>query len=239
MTLENPFLKARLPLVEGEVEVGRLLHDGDGAGDGRAGIDEVGGVQRCAAGFALVAIGALGTAVRTFARHVAVGKELSGLRVVELLRRLLDEFSLVVETAEKVGRRAAVSIARGAPVDVERDAEILERIADQRVITVNDILRGHALAPCLDRNGHSVFVAASYHHHLFSLEPKISYIDVGRYIYSGQMPDVYGAVRIRQCRRHKCPFEFAHLYILFEFTKLLHFCKIHNNPASEQMMPMF
>lgn len=59
-------------------------------------VDQVGGVERCAACLALVAVGFGVVAMRTFAGDIAVGEELAGFRVVELHRFFLDELAVLV-----------------------------------------------------------------------------------------------------------------------------------------------
>jgi hypothetical protein len=59
-------------------------------------VDEVGGVERCSARFALVAIGARVVAVGTFAGDIAVGEELVGFFIIELHRSFLDEFAFFI-----------------------------------------------------------------------------------------------------------------------------------------------
>jgi hypothetical protein len=84
-----------------------LFEHGHVAGDCRARVDEVGGIERRAARLALVAIGVLVAAMRAGARDVAVGKKLVGMLIVILLARLLDKFALVVELLEKLACRGS------------------------------------------------------------------------------------------------------------------------------------
>ena len=64
-------------------------------------------------------------AVWAFAGDVAVGEEGFGLLVIVLFAFAFEEFALVVERAEEVGRHLSVRCTGGAGVDVERDAEAL------------------------------------------------------------------------------------------------------------------
>ena len=102
MLLEDPFAQAGLPFVEGQIPVAGLLEYRRIACDGRFRIYEVGGVERRAALLALVAVGVLVAAMGACAGHIAVGQKLVGLRIVELLRLLLDELTLLVEAAEEI-----------------------------------------------------------------------------------------------------------------------------------------
>lgn len=82
MLFEYPLAQTRFPLVEGEIPVAGLAQHRSIAGDGRARIYEIGGVERCAALFALVAVGVFVATVRASAGDVSVGEELSGLLVI-------------------------------------------------------------------------------------------------------------------------------------------------------------
>ena len=173
---------------------------GGGAADGAAGIDEVGGVERCAAGLALVAVGFGVMAVGALAGHIAVGEELLGLWVVELLGGLLYKFTLVVEMTEKFRRRLVMNFRSGARIYVERNAQTLERLLDELMVAVNDILRGNTFGAGLESDGHTVLVAAADKQHLPSVKTHVARIDVGRHIDACEMADMHRAVGIRQCR---------------------------------------
>ena len=110
VAFENPFPQEALVTVEGEVPVFGLAQHGTASADGRLGVDEVGGVERCAAGFALVAVGVFVLAVGAGTGDVAVGEELSGLFVVILFALFLDEDAFVVEGTEEVRRHFLVNV---------------------------------------------------------------------------------------------------------------------------------
>lgn len=114
MAFENPLAEFGLPFVEGEIPVGCLAHLDRFAGEGRAGIDEVGHVERRTTGLALVAVGVLVVAAGAGADHVAVGEELTRLFVVGLEGCLHGKLALVVETAEKFRRCLVVELGSGA-----------------------------------------------------------------------------------------------------------------------------
>ncbi len=59
-------------------------------------VDQVGGVERCAACLALVAVGFGVVAMRTFAGDLAVGEELDGFGVVELHGSFRDGLAVLV-----------------------------------------------------------------------------------------------------------------------------------------------
>ncbi len=71
--LENPSAQFAFPSVERQVPVLCLLQHRGVARYGAFGIDEVGGVEGCAARLALVAVGTRVVAMGAFAGHVAVG----------------------------------------------------------------------------------------------------------------------------------------------------------------------
>ena len=200
VAVENPLSEPGFVLVERKEPVLGVLEDGFGAAEGGLGVDEVGGVEAGAAGFALVAIGVLVAAAGAGAGDVAVGQELASLLVVVLLRHFLDEFALVVELLEVGGCGLVVEGAGGAAVDVEGDAQFGEGLLDDFVVAVDDVLRCYAFAAGLDSDGHAVFVAAADKHHLLALGAQVACVDVSRNVHTGQVTDVYGSVGVGQRR---------------------------------------
>jgi hypothetical protein len=145
--------------------------------------------------------------MRAFSRHVAVGEKLSGLLVIELHGCFLDKFPLVVKTAEEIGRHAPVGFGSRTAVDVERNAEFLERILDDLVVTVHDILWSHSLVARLDGNGHTVLVAAADHEDFLASEAHVAGVDVGRHVDAGEMADMHRSVCIGESRCDESAFE--------------------------------
>ena len=153
-----------------------------------------------------------------FAGDVAVGKELAGLFVVELFGFLLHKFTLVIEFAEKVGSGLAMGFRGGAAIDIEGDAETLEGILDDIMVTVHDILGCDALVAGLYGDGHTVLVAATDEKHLLATEAEIAGVDVSGDINAGEMADMHGTIGVRQRRGDQSPFEFLILiHIRSEF----------------------
>ena len=213
---QNPLLQPLLVLVEGQVPVLRGLADQRIARLGIVGIDELLGRKGGTTLLALVAVSLGSMATRALALDVAVGEEVAGLLVVELLRHLLHELTLVVELAEEVARQLVMRGARGAAVDVERDAEALERVLDERVVAVHHLLHGDAFLAGTYGDGHAVFVASADEEALTSLQTEVARIDVGRHIDAGQMSDMYWSVGIRQSGRNGRSLElFFHALIYF------------------------
>ena len=79
----------------------------------------------------------------------------------------------------------------GAAVYIERNAEFFERFLDQIVVTVYYILRSDSFFLCTNRDRYSVFVRTSDKQYIFFLQSQIAHIDICRYIYAGQVTDVY------------------------------------------------
>ena len=75
------------------------------------------------------------------------------------------------------------------------------------MVAVNDILGRNTLFFGLDRDGHTMLVGASDHHHILAAQAQKAGIDVGGHIYSGQMADVYRAVCIGEGGRNERTFE--------------------------------
>ena len=63
----------------------------------------------------------------------------------------------------------------GAGIDVERYSQILERLLDNIVVAIHDILRGHPLLTRFERDGHTMFVRAAEEEHLFSVVTEVAY----------------------------------------------------------------
>ena len=171
-------------------------------------IDEFFRTESAAAFLALVPIGSLGSALRAGSDYVPVSEESLRLRVVVLLRLPGDELALVIELAEEVRGILLMHLRAGTSVNVEIDTEARERVLDNLVILVHNILRRAALLTGLDRDRHTVLVAAAYIEHILSPHPEISDVDIRRHIDTGEMADVDRAVGIRQRTGHKCSFEF-------------------------------
>ena len=156
-------------------------------------------------------------AVWAFAGDVAVGEEGFGLLVIVLFAFAFEEFALVVERAEEVGRHLSVRCTGGAGVDVERDAEALERIFDELVVAVHDFLHRAALFAGTDGDRHAVFVAAADEEDVAALQTQIAHVNIGRHIDTGKMPDVHTAVGIGQGGGDEGTIEFLFAHRIGEF----------------------
>ena len=204
MTLENPLLEPALILVEGQEPVGGILEDEGMVAVLGVRVDQFGGIQIAAtAVLTLIALGSGMMAIGALALDVAVGKELAVLLVIELLGRLLDEFALIVEFAEKLGGKLVMRLAGRAAVDVVGDTEFLERLLDELMIAVHNLLGGDALLAGALSHGHAVLIASTHEQHILALQAQVTHIDVGRHIHASQVADVDGSVSIGQRRRHQ------------------------------------
>ncbi len=86
----------------------------------------------------------------------------------------------------------------------------LERLFDELVIAVDNVLGCHALFAGLKSDRHAVFVAAAYRGLLGGLPDEVACVDVGRYINAGEVADVHGAIGIWESSGDEC----ARLYSL-------------------------
>ena len=161
VVFQNPLAQPCLVLVERQVPVLGFLHHRLASADGTLRVDKFGRRERGTALLALVAVSALGVATRTFARDVAVGKESLCFLVVVLHRGLFYELAFVVKGTKECRCRVVVHLRSGTPVHIERNAELLERVADERVIAVHDVLRRASFLLGADGDGHAVLVRAS------------------------------------------------------------------------------
>ena len=141
--------------------------------------------------------------------YVAVGEELPGLGVVVLFGGFLYEFALFVECAEEIGGYLPVCVAGGSAVDVHGDAEVLERLLDDGVVPVVDVLRRDAFFSGPDGDGDSVFVGAADHDDLLSFGAEVADVDVGWDVDTGEVSDVYGSVGVGERGCDERPFVFC------------------------------
>ena len=102
-------------------------------------------------------------------------------------------------------------LARRARIHVERDAQTLERLLDDVVVAVNDILWLNAFLLGLDGDGYTVLVAPANHDHILAFEAQVADILIGRDVDTRQVADVNGAVGVGQ----RCGHERALKFLLF------------------------
>ena len=120
------------------------------------------------------------------------------LFVVILQRGFFDEFAFVINRGKDIRSRFVVDGVGGAGVDIERDAELFERILDHTVVAVDHLLRGDAFLAGFQGDGHAVLIRAPDEKDLFAFGAEVADVDIGRHIDPGQVADVNGAVGIGQ-----------------------------------------
>ena len=208
MPLQNPLLEPLLVVPQRQVPVLRVAQFQRVARIVLVRrVDEFLGRQRGPTLLTLVTIGSLSPAARASAHDVAVGEKLPRHCVAVLLLHLLHQFAVIIELAEEVRGKLVMDGTCGTAVDVERDAEVLERLFDDAMIAVHDILHGDALLLGTDGHGHAMLVTASDEEHLASLQPEVTHIDICGHIDASQMSDVDGSVGVGKCRCHGSSFE--------------------------------
>ena len=204
MAFEDPFLEPALVVVKRQKPVLGIFEHQLGPALCRTGIYEFGGVEVTAtAVLTLVALSGGMMTVRALTDDIAVGEELPCFLVVELLRGLLDEFTVVVELAEEIACELMVRGRGGAAIHVEADTELLEGVLDHLVVTIHDLLRRDAFLACALRHRHTVLVRPAYEHHFLALQAQVPYIDVRRHVHAREVADVHPAVGVGQRRRHR------------------------------------
>ena len=94
---------------------------------------------------------------------------------------------------------------------IKRNTQFLERILDDLVITIDNILRGHTLFLSLDRDRHPVFVRSTDKCHILTFLPQIPHVNIGRHVYPRQVSDMHGSIRIGQSRGNQISLELTHI----------------------------
>jgi hypothetical protein len=196
-----------LVLVQGEIPVlGFLLYKGI-AGFCIIGIDKFLGRECSTALLALVAVSLGSMATGTFTLDVTVGKEAASSLVKELLADLLHKLAFLVEFLEEVACKLVMNGTAGARVYIEGDAKLFERVLDDAMIAVNNLLHADTLLASTNGNGYTMLVATTNEEYIALLQAQISHVDIGRHIYTSQMTDVYRAVGIGKSRCNGGSFE--------------------------------
>ena len=208
VAIEDPLLQPLLILVERQIPVfcGPLHQSVSGVVlVGR--VDEFLGRERGATLLTLVAVGALSTTAGAGADDVAVGKKLARHLIAILLLGDLLQLAVVIELAEEVGGKLIVDGAGRAAIDIERDTELLKRVLDQVMITIDNLLDGDTLLAGTDRDGHAVLITSTDEDHILFLQSEIADVGVCRHIDACQMADMHAAIGVRQGRSHRSALE--------------------------------
>ena len=83
-----------------------------------------------------------------------------------------------------------------SPVVVKFNTEISKRFLDDVVVFIDDLSGGNTFFFGLHRYGHTVLITAANKQCISTNTLEISGIDVRGYIYTCQVPDVYGAIGV-------------------------------------------
>ncbi len=156
-------------------------------------------------------------AMRTFAHDITVGEELVSFLIIVLLTLLLYEFAFAVEFLKEVTSQFIMRITGGTAVDIERDTKLLETVFNHGMIAVHHILRCDALFLGTDGDRHTVLITATNKYHFLFLQTEVSYVDISRNIHTGQVTNMYTAISIRQCSRHRSAFKLLFFHCLYFF----------------------
>ncbi|CAI8254808.1 MAG: Uncharacterised protein [Flavobacteriia bacterium] len=141
------------------------------------------------------------SACRTGSHDVPIGQKLPGFGVVVLIGLLLLKNALLVQLQKKVLRRLVVIFRRGTAVDIEGDAEFLERSLHHIVVAVHDRPRLHSFLSRTHGDGHTVFVRTANKADILPHLAEKTNVDIRRKITARYVPDVHGAVGVGQCCR--------------------------------------
>ena len=231
--LQDPFAEPGLVTVQREIPVLCLfLHRGRTA-QFRTRVYELFRAEGGAALLTLVSIGPGIAALGASPLYKPVSEEHTDLLVVKLLGFLSDETVAVIEFAEELRGIFRVHFGRSTRINVEIDPQAAESVLHYLVVLVHNVLRTHALFPSLDRDGHSVLVAAADEQRVLSPQAKVADIDVPGDIGARKMADMDRTVGVRQGAGYKRSFMF-HIYsflILPSFTFIL-FIRLLSFPSS-------
>jgi hypothetical protein len=179
--------------------------------DGVVWVDEFVRRKGCSALLTLVAISTSSVTAWALTADIAVGEELLRFWVVELLGGLLNKLAVVVEMAEKIRCQLVVDLAGGTRIHIKRDTEALEGVFDDVVVAIYYLLSGDALFACANCDRYTVLVATAYEKDILAFEAKVADIDVGWYIHTCQVSDVYRTIGIRKGCGYKCSLKRIHM----------------------------
>ena len=206
--LENPLAEPRLILVERQVPVLGLHLLRLASAQCRFRVDKFLRAERTSALLALVAISIRIAALRASTCYITVCEESLSLRIEELLSLLRNELSIVIKLAEKLRSILFVHLGSRPGINIEIDTKSGERILDNLMILVHNILRRTTLTFRSDSNRHTMLITSANIKDILTTHSEIPDIDISRHINTGKMTYVHRAVRIRQRTGNKCSFEF-------------------------------
>lgn len=159
-------------------------------------VDQFVGAQGASAGFALVSVSSIISALGTSSFDVTVREELLGSLVVMLLFGPLGEGSVRIELVEEFPGGLVVKWGRGPMIDVESDPKAIEGLQVDGMIAVDDGPGIHALLFGLHGDRCPVLVRTADEEHVFSFGAQVADEDVRREISSGDVADMKGAIGV-------------------------------------------
>ena len=117
---------------------------------------------------------------------------------------------------------------RSTRVYVEVDAKASERVLDNLMIAVNDILWSASLLLSLDGDRHAMLIRSADIKHILTLHSQISHIYVRRHIYTCKVADMHWTIGVRKRTGHKSSVVvFAHIFRSF-YIFICSTCKVKN-----------
>ena len=163
-----------------------------------AGVDQLRGVENGAAGLALVAPGAVRSAMGARAFHVTIGQEAVAGRAVDLVDFPDVETVLFFQAAEIGPGRFVVDGPGSLGEIVVDDAEVFEGALDDGIVLVHEFLGRYACLLGRQGDGHAVIVRSADVDDVPAFQPLVAYVDVAGQMDAGDMADVELAVRVGQ-----------------------------------------
>ncbi len=142
-----------------------------GAGNRRARLDQVDGIEHARAVLALVAARALIAAMRTSADDVAVGQKPPIRRGVRLLGRAHVEQAVLPQRTREMVRQFAVLLRRGASEMIPRQSEAVAQILLHLMPLVAIVAHGDAVFRRGELYGRAVFVGGADRQRLVAARP--------------------------------------------------------------------
>ena len=167
------------------------------------GVEKLVWVEFVAAGVALVAAGAVGTADRTGAFDVTVRQGAAGgRRDGDLLGALID-VAVGEALLEQFLHHLLVIAGGGAREQVVAQAKIAQILGNHAVVTVGELLCADALLVGFHQDRGAVLVGARHHQHVIALHALVARVHVGGHAEAGDVTDMTGAVSIRPSNIHQ------------------------------------
>ena len=119
---------------------------------------------------------------------------------------------------------------RRAPVHIERNAEFLEGVLDDFMITVYHVLRRDALLLGPDGDGHAMLVRTADEKHVLLLQTEVTHVNVRRDIHPCQMTDMHRTVGVWQSDVTVVLLNFFSIFYIFS-NYILH-CRVLDKPLT-------